>query len=369
MKHLAWWLILIIIIARLSSFLVSNQNFFTRKFDLPYLSDVYSKSQYVVGAASQGGIGDDGLYSFAGYYYVFQRGDVSAVDFTHPPLGKYLIGLSILLFQNENIINIIYFSILLLTTYKIGKMILKNSLLSLIAIAILSFDPLFLDHLLRSLLDLPFTLFFMLAVYFFLLGLNKSKYYYLSMLFWGMSFSTRFFPSLVIIYAYLFLTIFFYKRKNLPVFLAASLFIPLVYIIAHISFFVYHPSIIEFLRHKKWMVAWFTGSVRIFGNIWRNIFSGYYLNPTYKLIKNEHWSILVPFVMVFSLIPVTKFINKKHMTVLVLYGLSVLYLVYVTILTDGNEKFIMPIYPILCVLAVNNISALYSIIGSWKKRK
>lgn len=76
----------------------------------------------MVGSGSKG-IGDDGLYAFAGYYYLFQGGDVSAVNFEHPPLGKYLIGVSIFLFGNENVINIIYFALILIITYKIGQLV------------------------------------------------------------------------------------------------------------------------------------------------------------------------------------------------------------------------------------------------------
>ena len=91
MKRIIWWLLFIILVGKLSFFVIQNKNFFLRPFDPVYLSDLYSKSQYVLGQKSKGGIGDDGLYAFAGYYYLFQRGDVSSVNFEHPPLGKYLI--------------------------------------------------------------------------------------------------------------------------------------------------------------------------------------------------------------------------------------------------------------------------------------
>lgn len=366
---LLWWTLFFLIAAKLIFFLVTNKQFFLRTFDPQFYGDLYSKSQYVVGAASEGGIGDDGLYTFAGYYYLFQKGDVSAVNFEHPPLGKYLIGLSILLFRNENVINVIYFLVLLFITYKLGILILKSKTLSLFAVAILSGDPLFLDHLIRSLLDLPFTTFFILAVYFFLLSFKSTKLLYLSMLFWGAAFSTRFFPFMVFIYMYLLLITLIYMWHKLPVFIFSSFLIPAVYFISHTSFFIYHPSLIEFLRHKKWMLAWFSGATAIFANIWRNIFTGFYLDTTYKLVRNQHWSIFVPLVVVFSFIPVKKILSKKHLIFTTVFGLSVIYLVYATVLTDGNQKFIMPIYPLLCIMAVANLRRFYSIISSWKKWK
>src|SRR3989344_4258098 len=85
-KYLFWFLIFIII-AKLSLFIFTHQQYFLRPFDADYFGKLYSESQYVIGERSVGGIGDDGLYAFAGYYYLFDRGDVSAVNFEHPPLG------------------------------------------------------------------------------------------------------------------------------------------------------------------------------------------------------------------------------------------------------------------------------------------
>src|SRR3990167_9345765 len=120
-----------------------------RPFDPDYFSGLYSTSQYVLGEKSKGGIGDDGLYAFAGYYYFFQAGDVSSVNFEHPPLGKYLIGLSIFLFNNEIAIGIIYFLLLLFVTYQLGRLFI-DKFQALIPPALLVFDPLFLDHTIRS---------------------------------------------------------------------------------------------------------------------------------------------------------------------------------------------------------------------------
>jgi len=144
--------------------------------------------------------------------------------------------------------------------------------------------------------------------------------------------------------------------------------VPLIYILSHVSFFVYHPSLIAFIAHKKWMVSWFTGAVRIFGNIWRNLLTGYYLDPSFKVVRNQHWNLTVPAVVVFSLIPFKKIlVSKKSSDLLILYGLCILYLIYVTVLTDGAQKFIMPIYPLLCIMAVGNLRWVYSIIITWKK--
>ncbi|EKE20449.1 MAG: hypothetical protein ACD_7C00580G0001 [uncultured bacterium] len=366
MKKLFWWLIFLIITFRLSIFIVNNRIYFLRPFDPVYFSKLYSQSQYVIGELSKGGIGDDGVYAFAGHDLVFNRGDVSSINFEHPPFGKYLIGLSILLFRNENIINIIYFVFILLFIYKISRIILKDKLLSLLSVAFFAFDPLINDNLLRSLLDLPFTLFFIAAVYFFIKGLERSKNLYLSFFFWGLAFASKFFPFFIFIYIFLMVIIFFYGRKRLLHFFLASFLVPLIYIISHTTFFIYHPSIAEFLRHKKWMVAWWTGSPVIRGNILRNIFTGTYIDSIGNLARNEYWTIFLPVVTTLSFLRLRCNIFKKsQLNILIIYGLSVIYFIYLIVFNNGIQKYLMPIYPLIIILAISNVSC---IITSCRRR-
>lgn len=354
------WILSFVITVRITAFIIGNGEAFTRKFDAIYFGDLYSKSQYVVGQRSIGGIGDDGLYAFAGYYYLFGGGDIASVNFEHPPLGKYLIGLSILHFGNQNIINIIYFVLLLVVSFQLAKSVGLGKIGSWISILVVGLDPLFLDNLLRSLLDLPFTVFFVSAVYFFLKGLKDTKYFLISNILWGAAFSTRFFPAFVFVYL-LELAYIVCLKKGVKQFLFTSLSIPVVYLATHVMYFVHHPSFVEFLRHKRWMLSWFSGSISIAGNIWRSLMTGWYINPSGLLRRSDHWWILVPFIVASAVFtPLVKNINRK--SVLYLYLLSLIYLLYLTFLTNGDQKFVMPLYPILAVLSLRTLTSLYSII-------
>src|SRR3989344_1572771 len=124
----------VILIFGIIVYIVINYKYFTRRFNPVYFGNLYSQSQYVIGERSKGGIGDDGLYAFARYYYLLQKGDVASVNFEHPPLGKYLIGLSIYLFGNENVINIIYYSLILIISYKLSRVFFTDNLFSLLSI-------------------------------------------------------------------------------------------------------------------------------------------------------------------------------------------------------------------------------------------
>lgn len=367
-KYIRLGLFLFIVLS-IFSFFATHANYFLRPFDPIFIGDLYSKSQYVIGAASKGGIGDDGLYAFAGYYYLFQHGDPSSVNFEHPPLGKYLIGLSILLFKNENVINIIYVVLLSVITFYLSKHILKKTTLSLICVAILTTDPLIRDHLIRSFLDIPFTLFFVIAVYFFLKSLSKPLFFALSQLFWGITFSVKFFPSFIFVYGYMILVILIRNKKLLRPFFMTSVIIPVVYLFSHTAYFVYHPSLIEFIQHKKWVFSWWSSSPILIGNIWKNIFTGRYIDSVGVERINDLWTPILPLTVVLAMInaPIRKITTNKD--TVILYGLCLVYLLYVSFFTGGVEKFIMPIYPILIVLSVHTLQGMvYSIISVWKKQ-
>ncbi len=361
-KRIIWFGILVFIILNLSVFIVSRKSYFLKKFDPEYFGQLYTNSQYVIGDRSIGGIGDDGLYAFAGYYYFFQKGDVTSVNFEHPPLGKYLIGLSIYLFQNENVINLVYYFLLMITTYFLALKLTKNKIISIVSVFILSINPLLLDHLIRSQLDLPFTLFFTLAFYYFLRSLEKHKLIFISSLFWGLAFATRFFPALIPIQVFFLYFIVRYERKILRSYLISLFIIPVIYLLAHISFFIYHPSLQEFIRHKIWMLSWYRGSPISPGNIWRNIFTGDYFDPAGKLVANEHWNVRLPVIITLSLIP---FFQKKavqQLPIRIAYYLNLLFLLYVTFFTTGVQKYIIPVYPITSILAVRSLSFFWCII-------
>lgn len=342
---------------------------FLQKFDQVYMGNVYSNSQYVKGNRSDNGIGDDGLYAFAGYYYFFNRGDVSAVNFEHPPLGKYLIGLSIFLFGNENAINLIYVILLAVFAYKLGRELDMGKEFSLLAAGILLADPLILNHTINSMLDLPFSLFILMGIYYFLRGYRqKNIYFFCSSLFLALAFSVRFFPSILVLYAvFIFYLVRYRQPERLAVFLLSTCLIPAVYTMSHLSYFVYHPSIAEFIRHKIWMLSWFKGSAVIPGNIWSDLFTGRFIDSSGHAARNEYWTVLVPVVTFFYL--TAALILKGDQQKKMLYSMTFLYLLYVTFLTVGYQKFIMPVYPVMVLLSLQAMEAFYSIITSWLPKK
>ena len=157
-------------------------------------------------------------------------------------------------------------------------------------------------------------------------------------------------------------------RKNGSLILISLLIIPLIYLLTRISFFIYHPSMLEFIRHKIWMLSWYKGSPILIGNIWRNIYTGEYIDPAGKLVINEHWNIQLPIITLLSLIPFLQKKGLKPLMIRIVYFLNLLYLLYVTFYTTGVQKYILPVYPIICILAVKSLSFFWCIIDPCVKR-
>lgn len=88
---------------------VSYPAFFTSQTNMASFGQLYANSQYVKGEATQQRIDDATLYIYAGYAYM-QGEDPTTINFEHPPLGKYLLGLSYVLFGNSLILNLVVYA-------------------------------------------------------------------------------------------------------------------------------------------------------------------------------------------------------------------------------------------------------------------
>ncbi|OGG31145.1 hypothetical protein A3I51_00980 [Candidatus Gottesmanbacteria bacterium RIFCSPLOWO2_02_FULL_38_8] len=195
---------------------------------------------------------------------------------------------------------------------------------------------------------------------FFLISRKQSLYIYLSQFFSAVAFAIRFFPFLLILELFMLVIILLKNKKNLPHFFIASFFIPLIYLVSHISFFIYHPQLSLFLRHKIWMLSWFRGTPVLPGNLLRNIITGRLYDTRGLLTANKEWSPLQPIIFLLALLPL-----RLSFNLFILYLITFIYFLYVLLLTDGVAKFIMPVFPFLAVLAIKNISIIYSIIRIW----
>src|SRR5882762_10176608 len=112
-------------------------------------------------------LGDDGLYTYAGWEYVHGRHPTS-LNAEAPPLGKYLIGLSIIALGNQNIFALLSGILILISFFLLNKQVVKDSFLAFLPVALFSFEPLFYTQLRAPFLDLLY-LGLLLLVFMFIL--------------------------------------------------------------------------------------------------------------------------------------------------------------------------------------------------------
>lgn len=354
--------------------IIPNRIFYTRPYNSNYYADIYSHSQYVEGESAQRSIGDDGLYPFAGYYYI-TGGDPSQVNFENPPIGKYLIGSSILVFGNENIIYLFYALAILGVTYALSKHVLKNTLYALLVVTILSvssffqiqFIPSNTNQLSVALLDLPLTVFFLLGMYTFITAKGTFKQYAISSILLGFAFSTKFFPSLILLLPVLFWDL-RKDKKKLKKWFISLIAIPIIYIASYTMYFVHHPSLIEFIKYQRWIISWRLGNPFVVGNIWRTIFTGRYINWwDGGVVVDQEWTIGFAIITILGIFGGIRALVQKRNKRTVIAGVCGVYLLYLTVNTVGVARYTLIIFPLLSILAIDLITGVSGIIKKWQK--
>lgn len=338
--------------------------YFTSRYNHALTSFKYDNSQYVKGPLAKLSIGDDGLYALAGYYYFIQKGDVSNVNFENPPLGKYLTGLSILVFGNERVISVIYGFLLLFVTYKLANKLFSNSKIALLSVLLMSLSPLFIDQLTSSLIDLPTTLFFITGIYFFIIALKNFKFFYLSALFLALSFASKFFPFLPVILLVLGAYILFIDKKLLKHYILSLFIIPVLYLVVHASYFINNHSLLDFIKYQYWIIRWRSGNPFVVGNILRTLFLGKYQSWWDKSIflPYDNWTVFSPLIPVMAFVSPMFFKLKNKQFILLIWIMTFIYFLYVFIATTGVEKYLLLVYPLYCILAAYTAYSLFSII-------
>ena len=98
MKKLIIASLLLVFIYHFSQIIYTQRAVFSEKYDQSYWKDRFEHSQWVL-PLSKRIIGDDGLFAYIGYDLI-NGGSITGFDSEVPPLGKYLIGLSIKIFGN-----------------------------------------------------------------------------------------------------------------------------------------------------------------------------------------------------------------------------------------------------------------------------
>lgn len=321
--------VLILLLFNVGFWIYLYRGSYTTKFDAKYWEERYNKSQWmlnptcdtrdphinpktctwdneyyaitgrflVLNPAEQISIGDDGLYTFAGYKYIHGQ-DPTLMNAEIPPFGKYLIGLSILVFKNQNFFGIISGLFVLVGFFLLNLAVFKNKLYALIPTTLFSIEPLFYTQLKSTHLDLLYLGLLLFSFVFIL----KKKYIWSGILL-GLMAATKspassFILGFVSIGMYVLLARQIKQIKQfLLLFIPSSIF---AFTLTYSRFFMLGNSPIEFLKVQKWIINFYAdGTQSKIGNVFQMILiDKWYLWWEKKYGSIEEWRLTWPVLFV-----------------------------------------------------------------------
>lgn len=355
-KKVINWLVLIGLILTVSYF---NRWIFSFKFEPEYWENYYYTSQWNV-PNSQRQISDEGVYRYIGYRLVNGENPFN-VDYWVPPMGKYWYGIGAKYLQNPYFIS---FSFYLLSIFVFGlltKLIFKKNSLRWLAIYLWVLNPIIVEQVWQTMLDLPLVLFFLAHIYFLFKfeSKNSFKNLILAAIFLGLMAGTKpayFIPMIGLIdWCWIITVQKTNKFKNLAFYF---LFVVGGYVLAYTCYFIAHPNPIPWIRLHEKVINFQKGNggshdiFNIFRTIFLDKYKGFWVGGKEMVVKS--WSLVLPIgtiLLIKNIFSFKKIIKEnKKIVYLTLMGIGYI-LMCLTI--DFWPRYLVILTPILILLVVN----------------
>lgn len=248
-QFLNWpWFFPILITLLIITVMVLNLPKLIEPINMNDYAQAYDQSQYVLGENKIKELSDSELYVYAGYVYLSGE-DPTHINFEHPPFGKYIFGISYLLFGNPFTLNIIVFGGILITTYFLFKKLKISPLWTLASLLFICFASSLTIHLTVALLDMQLLLTSLLFFNFLFMEKESIGKYILLGLSLGMVGSIKYFFPLLGIYIIV-LAIWVIKKKTYAKSLISLITLGLFYISNYIVFFQNGNTLIDWLKFE-----------------------------------------------------------------------------------------------------------------------
>lgn len=352
MKYLRPGLIFVTIIYLLAV-ISSNRGLLFSSFDSVYWKDKYEHSQWKL-PLSVRTLGDDGLYLYEGYRLT-DGGDPTLLNAEVPPLGKYLIGYTIALFDNPYWFGFMVNAAVLISTYFLSKRLTRSSTISWLAVLLLATDPLFTNQYALTMLDSLQALFLILYCLFILLAIEKKQ----SVLFYttlaGVAlgfFSETKFPLLVPIPFILGAWQLWRRYHSLRLITTLIVGGAIGYLLPYTEYFLEGHTIIEWLKVQKWIISFYLSSrlTPTYASVLVNMSTGHFQNIFSHIWQpSPHWSPVWPILLL--TLCISFFRHQKEKVVLFLSLLTLLILNFYAVIPFWT-RYLVLILPILYVLLV-----------------
>lgn len=331
----------------------------------PSLKKAYYDSIY---ANKKGGfLPDETLYSFNGGALI-QGTSPILVNPEIPPTGKYIVGLSALIFKNEHIVIPIAGILSLILIFLLGRQIFSTSLIALIPPSLLSFEPIFKNQFIFTpLLDIIHLVFLLLSFYFFNLAFRKKKsvfvFFLFTSLFFGLFISTKFFGiGISVFLAFVAVLVINKKFKRLKLFLISTPVSVLVLLFSYIRVLAIGYPLSKFFGIQKWVFWYNQGHLRLPFSVWPLLLlNKWFVSWSTSILSDPQWRITWPIITVLSLSTIVIYFLLKEIPrkieaeVLMIWVL--LYLIFLSF-GDANARYFVILIPIMYLISVFGIKIL-----------
>lgn len=294
-------------------------------------------------------LGDDGLYTYAGWQYI-HGSDPTLLNAEIPPLGKYLIGGSILVFHNQNIFALLSGIFVLVGFFFLNKQIFKDNLFALLPVFLLSLEPLFYTQLRAPFLDLLYLGFLIITFYFFL-----KERFWISAIFLGAMIATKSSLSTFVIVAATMLVYLLYMKhtEQIKKFVLSLSLTIVVFLLTYIVYFVKGHSLIEFLKVQKWIINFYADGTK--GNPlapFQMLLLGQFPTWWEGTIRIPEWSVLWAVGLLGSVYYIYRVLRKRSLYPSILLGIWVIvYLVFLVAIPTW-PRYLLLLLPFMYTLCV-----------------
>jgi len=334
--------------------------------DMLVYGDRYAHSQYILGDAYTRQISDADLYIYAGFSYANGE-DPTTINFEHPPLAKYLLGISQLLFNNSLYLYLFIYVGVLYLFYKISDRILKHDYSKYLSLVILGTLPLLTQFINKPVLDIPL----MFLIFWFFLELTskaKSLVYKYSIIgiIIGLIMSIKY-PIPFILIPFGIVLIYSILEKNIKHYILVPMYSFLIYIGQYFMYFYHNHSIIDFINFEKYRFSWwFADRTAPKFLIFKSLLFGKHeawWDPNIDLTYYSDWSVLLPLIFILSIL-LLPWISKKKILIYS-YAFSILAFIGFAVGSGSSLRYLLITIP-FWLLAL--ISSVENILSNFKKQ-
>lgn len=232
-----------------------------------------------------------------------------------PPLGTYIIGFSILVFNNQHLIILAFAILSLFLIYLLGKQIYSSKITSLIPVALFSLEPIFKNQLTYTpLLDIIQLTFLLTIFYLFNKFIKDSESIFKNALlvniFLGFFISTKFFGTGVAVVLAILTTLILHREfKKIKYYLLTLPISIFILYFSYLKVLIDGYPINRFLGIQRWIFEYNQGHVTQPFSIWPLILANkwYVWFGNRPVISDPQWLVTWPIITVSSI--VTIFIN------------------------------------------------------------